>query len=112
MCAGCGVDTRAIGAALRSSPERARREYGLSRARTSRPRRLQGAVFDADHTVPVCQGGGGCGLDNQRLLCPGCHRAVTWAAALGKGRRRAPAAAPAGPAPLPHLVDEPDLAGL
>jgi len=67
MCEICSVDTCVIGAALRRSPERARAEYSLSRARVSRPRRLRGAVFDADHIIPVFQGGGGCGLENLRL---------------------------------------------
>ncbi len=78
-CQLCGVDTRVIGAALRADPERARREYGLGVRRTSRPRRLGGAVFDIEHDTPVAHGGGGCGMDNLRLYCVACHAAVTWA---------------------------------
>lgn len=92
-CAGCGVDTGAIGATLRRSPARARQAYGLSAARVSRPRRCGGAVFDVDHVLPVHAGGGGCGLDNLRLLCPACHAAVTWACPRKPG---APPAPPAG----------------
>lgn len=40
------------------------------------PRRVLGA-FDMDHIVPVCEGGGACGLDNLRTLCRPCHRAET-----------------------------------
>ena len=39
--------------------------------RAARPR------WEADHIVPVADGGGECGLDNYRLLCRRCHVAVT-----------------------------------
>jgi 5-methylcytosine-specific restriction protein A len=87
VCSGCGVDTREIGRALRTDPETARRTYGLSNARRSRPRRLEGSVFDLDHTLPVAHGGGGCGLDNVRIFCPGCHAAVTWATRPRRGKK-------------------------
>lgn len=32
---------------------------------------------EIDHIVPVCEGGGLCGIDNLRLLCSKCHRHVT-----------------------------------
>jgi len=46
--------------------------------------------WEADHIVPVADGGGECGLDNYRLLCRRCHVAVTlkWRAT----RRPQPAA--------------------
>ena len=34
-------------------------------------------VWDADHIVPVVEGGGSCGLDNYRTLCVPCHKGVT-----------------------------------
>ena len=34
-------------------------------------------LWDADHIVPVVEGGGGCDLDNLRTLCLRCHRQVT-----------------------------------
>jgi len=39
--------------------------------------------WEADHIVPVADGGGECGLDNYRLLCRPCHVRVTleWRAA-------------------------------
>src|SRR5947207_1371264 len=45
--------------------------------RAARPR------WEADHIVPVADGGGECGLDNYRLLCRPCHVRVTleWRAA-------------------------------
>lgn len=33
--------------------------------------------WDADHIVPVVEGGGECGLDNYRTLCRPCHVVVT-----------------------------------
>ena len=39
--------------------------------RATRPR------WEADHIVPVADGGGECGLENYRLLCRPCHVRVT-----------------------------------
>jgi 5-methylcytosine-specific restriction enzyme A len=33
--------------------------------------------WQADHIVPVVEGGGACGLENYRTLCTGCHRVET-----------------------------------
>lgn len=41
--------------------------------RAARPR------WEADHIVPVADGGGECGLENYRLLCKPCHLRVTLA---------------------------------
>jgi 5-methylcytosine-specific restriction protein A len=41
------------------------------RWRAERPR------WEADHIIPVADGGGECGLDNYRLLCRPCHLRVT-----------------------------------
>jgi 5-methylcytosine-specific restriction enzyme A len=41
------------------------------RWRADRPR------WEADHIVPVADGGGECGLENYRLLCRPCHVRVT-----------------------------------
>jgi 5-methylcytosine-specific restriction endonuclease McrA len=41
--------------------------------RTARPR------WEADHIIPVADGGGECGLENYRLLCRPCHVSVTLA---------------------------------
>lgn len=35
------------------------------------------SLWDADHIVPVAEGGGGCGLENLRTLCRVCHGRVT-----------------------------------
>lgn len=55
--------------------------------RAARPR------WETDHTVPVADGGGECGLDNYRLLCRACHVAVTSRWRLDR-RRACPAEAP------------------
>jgi len=34
-------------------------------------------LWDADHVVPVVEGGGECGLDNLRTLCLRCHLEAT-----------------------------------
>lgn len=33
--------------------------------------------WDADHIIPVIEGGGQCGLENYRTLCVPCHKKVT-----------------------------------
>lgn len=43
-------------------------------------------LWDADHIVPVVEGGGECDLSNIRTLCVNCHRAATLAL---RERRRA-----------------------
>ena len=74
VCAACGVDTVAAARRLRYSRERSRGEllahWGL-RQRTRK------SLWDADHILPVAEGGGECDLDNIRTLCLRCHRAAT-----------------------------------
>ncbi len=41
--------------------------------------RFRRSLWDADHIVPVVEGGGECDLSNLRTLCLKCHRAVTGA---------------------------------
>ena len=36
-----------------------------------------GGLWDADHIIPVKEGGGQCGLENIRTLCFVCHKEVT-----------------------------------
>ena len=31
-------------------------------------------LWEADHIIPVCEGGGCCGLDNYQTLCLRCHK--------------------------------------
>lgn len=50
-----------------------------------------GHTWEADHVVPVVEGGGLCGLDNYRTLCLPCHRQET--AKLARRRAEARRAA-------------------
>ena len=74
VCALCGEDTMARSRSLRRLPWRARRrrcqELGIPYNRLRSP-------WDADHIVPVVEGGGQCSLENFRTLCIPCHQRVT-----------------------------------
>ncbi len=39
--------------------------------------KLKLPTWQADHIVPVVEGGGLCGLDGYRTLCDDCHKAET-----------------------------------
>jgi len=72
-CAACGLDTVAAwNHLMRQRRDRralAFRDWSLPRGRSS--------LWDADHIVPVSEGGGECDLDNLRTLCLRCHRKAT-----------------------------------
>lgn len=92
VCAHCGVDCLAALRHLKrlrgASRLKALADWGLRPGRAVRK-----SLWDADHIVPVVEGGGECDLQNIRTLCLKCHRVVT--AQLRKKRLRAnPAAAP------------------
>ncbi len=74
VCTRCTVDTLAAYRLLRRArgPRRAEllQLWGLKRL----GRR---SLWDADHIVPVVEGGGECDLANLRTLCLHCHRVVT-----------------------------------
>jgi 5-methylcytosine-specific restriction protein A len=53
VCAGCGLDTMA--------------------GRVRIAARGTGHLWQADHIIPVVEGGGECGLENLRTLCRACH---------------------------------------
>lgn len=73
-CTLCHTDTVRIFSWLRrlKGPvkTKALAEWGLS-ALTRR------SLWDADHILPVVEGGGECDLTNLRTLCLKCHRKVT-----------------------------------
>jgi 5-methylcytosine-specific restriction protein A len=75
VCAACDADTIAIFAALKRSRGAARAAglslYGMKSITSRR------SLWDADHILPVAEGGGQCDLDNLRTLCLPCHREVT-----------------------------------
>jgi 5-methylcytosine-specific restriction endonuclease McrA len=74
-CAACQIDSVAAYAALKRArgPVRAAglRLYGMSSIASRR------SLWDADHILPVAEGGGQCDLDNIRTLCLLCHREAT-----------------------------------
>lgn len=74
VCAACGVDCLEAWRSLRrlrgASRLRVWRDWGL------RPGSRK-SLWDADHIVPVVEGGGECDLENIRTLCLKCHRAAT-----------------------------------
>lgn len=82
-CAVCAIDTVAALQQLRRS-RGARRQQLLQHWAIGACRRR--SLWDADHIVPVIEGGGECDLENIRTLCLRCHRAAT---AQLRQRRRA-----------------------
>src|SRR5581483_9528362 len=70
LCAVCRVDTVAALHQLRRS-RGARRQALLQHWAIAQYRRR--SLWDADHIVPVIEGGGECDLDNIRTLCLRCH---------------------------------------
>ena len=95
VCQGCGLDCHGLFQALRckKSSEKdwlLKELLGLAAARpslrplldqlASRPSGLtltEGLLWQADHVLPVWQGGGTCGLDNLQTLCAACHSKKT-----------------------------------
>lgn len=73
ICAACGVDAMA------------------SKSNRPTPWLRTGHLWQADHIVPVAEGGGECDLDNIRTLCTQCHKQATkqLAARLAAARKRA-----------------------
>jgi len=74
VCAGCGVDCLHAERHLKQLRGAARLkalfDWGL------RPGSRK-SLWDADHIVPVVEGGGECDLENIRTLCLKCHRVAT-----------------------------------
>ena len=72
VCAVCGVDCIA-------ELRRIKKLRGLSRARAFAEWGLRGrkSLWDADHILPVAEGGGECDLSNMRTLCLKCHSVRT-----------------------------------
>lgn len=107
ICAACGLDTNkaradyraAIVAALRphSPPSGWGADYtydALALGKVEPPvgfPRLSRTWWEADHIIPVVEGGGQCGLENYRTLCCPCHRRATaeLAARRAAARRQA-----------------------
>jgi 5-methylcytosine-specific restriction endonuclease McrA len=84
ICASCGVDCLHAELQLKRLRGAARLKACLAWGLRPGSRK---SLWDADHIVPVVEGGGECDLENLRTLCLKCHRTVT--AELLK-RRRSP----------------------
>jgi 5-methylcytosine-specific restriction enzyme A len=74
ICASCAVDTLREARRLRYA-RGANRTALLAHWGLRRPSRK--SLWDADHIVPVVEGGGECDLENIRTMCLRCHRAAT-----------------------------------
>ena len=70
VCAQCGLDTEAMRKDKRKLDYHARRQFEKDWG-------LRRHLWDADHSIPVAEGGGECDLSNMRTLCLKCHRAAT-----------------------------------
>ncbi len=74
VCAGCGVDCLRAERHLKRLRGAARLKASLDWGLRAGSRKT---LWDADHIVPVVEGGGECDLENIRTLCLKCHRVVT-----------------------------------
>lgn len=74
ICALCRVDTHSAWLRIKKARGERRvialRDWGLARM-------IRSSLWDADHIVPVVEGGGECDLSNIRTLCLKCHRQAT-----------------------------------
>ncbi len=53
------------------------KDHSISLKRKIWMKKHGGGLWDADHIIPVKEGGGLCGLENMRTLCIKCHKNVT-----------------------------------
>jgi 5-methylcytosine-specific restriction enzyme A len=74
VCAKCGVDAITLRRDMRKLDYAARRQF-LKRWKLREGSRK--SLWDADHIVPVAEGGGQCDLSNMRTLCLLCHGEAT-----------------------------------
>jgi 5-methylcytosine-specific restriction endonuclease McrA len=74
VCALCGIDCLAE---LRRLKRLRRVHRAAAWAAWGLRPRQRASLWDADHIVPVAEGGGECDLSNIRTLCIRCHREAT-----------------------------------
>ena len=74
VCSNCAIDTKTLRSDMRKLDYAARRlflkKWGLREGSRK-------SLWDADHIIPVAEGGGQCDLSNMRTLCVLCHREAT-----------------------------------
>lgn len=87
VCAVCGLDTHALERELAALP---RDERILREREAGMPSSIWGAChyWEADHIIPVQEGGGECGLEGYRTLCVPCHHARTAEHRAEQARKR------------------------
>lgn len=79
VCQSCGLDTVAFRRYLDALPTKARTVL-----REALKVNHRSTLYDADHIVPVVEGGGGCDVSGVQTLCVWCHRSKT----AGMNKRR------------------------
>jgi len=97
VCAACGVDCLEAERHLKRLRGSARLKAFLDWGLRAGSRK---SLWDADHIVPVVEGGGECDLANIRTLCLKCHRAATAELRKRRGKLKASAAAASDSASL------------
>jgi len=81
ICKICNIDTKKIAKIALSlhgeEKDKFLKENSISLKRKIWIRKNGGGLWDADHIIPVKDGGGMCGLENLRTLCIKCHKLIT-----------------------------------
>ena len=81
ICQICNIDTKKIAKTVLQLKTKEKEDFlkyhNISLKRKIWKRKHGGGLWDADHIIPVKNGGGMCGLDNIRTLCIKCHKIVT-----------------------------------
>ena len=82
ICCICNIDTKKTAKnalfLIGSMREDFLKQYKISLKRKIWTRRHGGGLWDADHIIPVKDGGGCSSLENMRTLCISCHKIITF----------------------------------
>lgn len=84
ICSICNIDTKETAQLLLDSRSdtdakiQLLKRYNINETRKITPNKNGGGLWDADHIIPVKDGGGECGMDNIRTLCISCHKIITF----------------------------------